>query len=144
MLIILKLVIRLKLLNTLINTFVICIGKALADKIDYLNSYDYRSYLSDPISSSMLFRPTLDSEIININNQHDSRKNCGSDRLSAKFVSFAAYVIVPYLTILGNGCLSFGLYPRCLKMAKVISIFKFGDKNNLLNYRPISLLPIFA
>ena len=68
------------------------IDKALADKVDSANFYDYRSYLSDPISSSMFFRPTFDSEIINIINQLNSRKSCGSDRISAKFVILVAYV----------------------------------------------------
>ena len=31
-----------------------------------------------------------------------------------------------------------------LKIAKVNPTFKTGDKNNLLNYRPVSLLPIFS
>ena len=125
------------------NKYFCDIGKALvADKVDSSNSYDYRSYLSDPISSSMFFRPTFDNEIINIINQLDSCKSCGSDGISAKFVILAVYFIAPYLTILCNGCLSFGLFPSCLKTAKVIPIFKSGDKNNLLNYRPTSLLPI--
>ena len=55
------------------------IGKALADKVDSVNSYNYHSYLADPISFFMFFRPTFDSEIINIINQLDSRKSCGSD-----------------------------------------------------------------
>ena len=66
-----------------------------------------------------------------------------TEYLSAKFVILSAYVIAPYLTILCNSCLNFGLFPSCLKTAKAIPIFKSGDKNNLLNYRLISLLPIF-
>ena len=118
------------------------IGKASADKVDSVSSYDYRSYLSYPISSSVFFCSTSDSEITNIINLLVLHKNCGSDGISNKFVIFAAYVIAPYLTILCNDCLSFGLFPSCLKIAKVISIFKTGDKNNFLNYRPISLLAI--
>ena len=74
------------------------IGKALADKVDSVHSYDYRSSLSDPTSSSMFFPPTFDSEIINIVNQLDSHKGCGSD-INAKNVIFAAYVIAPYPNI---------------------------------------------
>ena len=125
------------------NKYFCNIGKALADKVDSANSYDYRSYSSDPILSSMFFRPTFDSEIFNIINQLDSRKSYGSDGISAKFVFLAAYVIAPYLTIFCNSCLSFGLFPSCLKTAKAIPIFKSGYKNNLLNYRSISLLLTF-
>ena len=126
------------------NKYFCDIGKALTDKVDSVNSYNYRSYSSDPISSSMFFRPTFDNEIINIINQLDLRKSCESDGISAKFVILVAYVTAPYPTLLYSGCLSFGLFPSCLKTAKVIVIFKSGDKNNLLNYRPILLLPIFS
>ena len=50
------------------NKYFCDICKTLADKVHSANSYDYRSYLSDPVSSSMLFRPTFDTEIINITN----------------------------------------------------------------------------
>ena len=53
------------------NKYFCNIGKPLADKIYSINSYDNRSYLLDPISSSIFFCPTLDSEIINIINQLD-------------------------------------------------------------------------
>ena len=69
------------------------IGKALADKVDFVNSYDNRSYLSDLILSSMFFCSTSDSEIINMINQFDLHKSCGSDGISAKFVIFAIYTI---------------------------------------------------
>ena len=63
----------------------------------------------------MFFHPTFDSKIINITNQLDLYKNCGLNRISVQsFVIFAAFVIAPYLSILCNGCLSFGLFLSCL------------------------------
>ena len=112
------------------NKYFCDIGKALADKVDSANSYDYHSYLSNPILSSMFFCPTFDSKIINIINQLDLHKSCESDGISVKFVVLTAYVIAPYLTILCNDCLSFGLFSSCLKTAKIIPIFKSGNKNN--------------
>ena len=63
-------------------------GKALADKTILFILMDYCSYLSDPISFSMFFCPTSDSEIINIINQCDLHKSCGSGRITAIFVIF--------------------------------------------------------
>ena len=37
-----------------------------------------------------------------------------------------------------------GILPDSLKIAKVTSIFKCGDKDNVSNYRPISILPVFS
>ena len=37
-----------------------------------------------------------------------------------------------------------GIFPDCLKIAKVTTIFKSGAKDNVSNYRPISILPVFS
>ena len=37
-----------------------------------------------------------------------------------------------------------GTFPDSLKIAKVTPIFKSGAKNNISNYRPISILPVFS
>ena len=44
------------------------------------------------------------------------------------------------LTILINLTFSLGIFPNCLKIAKVIPVFKKGDQQEFNNYRPISLL----
>ena len=42
-----------------------------------------------------------------------------------------------------NNYLTYGLIPDCIKIAKVIPMYKKGTQDTLNNYRPISLLPIF-
>ena len=36
------------------------------------------------------------------------------------------------------------MFPNCLKIARVIPLFKSGDSTNLNNYRPISILSIIS
>ena len=46
--------------------------------------------------------------------------------------------------MLFNNSLSEGIFPECFKTAKIIQIFKFGDSNSTVNYRPISMLPFLS
>lgn len=52
-------------------------------------------------------------------------------------------IIIP-LTKLINSCIDELIFPDGLKIAKCIPVFKKGDKTDLKNYRPISLLPIIS
>ena len=48
------------------------------------------------------------------------------------------------LTEIFNDCLTSGIYPNCLKIAKIVPIFKEGDIDDPSDYRPISLLPFLG
>ena len=68
----------------------------------------------------------------------------GHDNMSAVFLSKSADVIYVPLTDLFNRSLSEGVYPSVLKLNNVIPIFKKGKKNDVLNYRGISIQPIIG
>ena len=51
------------------------------------------------------------------------------------------FVVLPLKIIFRNILLT-STYPDTWKLANVTPIFKKGDKQNIKNYRPISLLPI--
>lgn len=44
-----------------------------------------------------------------------------------------------YNLVLESGC-----FPKQMQIAKVVAIYKGGDKNNLKNLRPISILPVWS
>ena len=43
-----------------------------------------------------------------------------------------------------NSSFRVGIVPSCLKVAKVVPIYKSGQKDQLSNYRPITILPFFS
>lgn len=49
-------------------------------------------------------------------------------------------MIAPLLVRIANVMFESGVYPRGLKMAKIVPVFKQGDGKDPNNYRPISLL----
>lgn len=46
------------------------------------------------------------------------------------------------LTNLFSMCIRTNTFPQCLKTSCVVPIFKGGDRNDMNNYRPISLVPV--
>ena len=53
-------------------------------------------------------------------------------------------ILAPILSNLTNKSLAMGLFPKSLKSAKILPIFKNKDKLDITNYRPISILPVFS
>lgn len=53
-------------------------------------------------------------------------------------------VIIEPFTYICNLSFTSGIFPDCMKIAKVIPLFKKGNKSEFSNYRPISLLPQFS
>ena len=126
------------------NNHFCSIGQSLADKIVSSSSTSFYNYLQNRVNSSMFLCPISPTEIYNVIFQLNSNKSCGFDGINAKFVITASEVLSPILSILINSCFDLGVFPSILKIAKVIPVFKAGDKGEVSNYRPISLLSVFS
>ena len=92
----------------------------------------------------MYLHPTSPFEILCVVKQLNCHKSCGMDGIDAKFVQLAAEVFAPALSLLFIACFDNGFFPTGLKEAKVVPVFKSGDKQKLTNYRPISILPCLS
>ena len=68
----------------------------------------------------------------------------GWDFLSTKIIQSNFDIILNPLTHVLNLSLEKGVFPKELKLAKVIPLHKGNESNLVSNYRPISLLPIFS
>ena len=108
------------------------------------NYHSYKKFLSKFKSFSLFFQPTSETEVIQLIHFLKNKNSCGPDEISAKFVILAADIIATLLKILFNYTFEFGIFPDCFKTAEVIPIYKQGDKMEMGNYRPISILSTFS
>ena len=119
------------------------IGKTLVAKTNCSQSNDFCDYLTNSVHSLMYLHSTSPFEILCVIKQLNCNKSCGLDGIDAKFVQLAAELIALALCLLFNACFENGFFPLCLKEAKVVAVFKSGDRQKLTNYRPISILSCF-
>ena len=68
----------------------------------------------------------------------------GIDGLNLKAFKVVSVYLLLCLLYLVNLSLEVGQFPEALKQAKVLPLFKSGNKQDMTNWRPISLLPLFS
>ena len=73
-----------------------------------------------------------------------TKNTYGDDEISIKILKWSAPLIRYPLTNIFNESLQLGSFPCRLKYSTVIPSFKTGDKHNMSNFRPISLLISFS
>ena len=125
------------------NQFFVNIGPSLARTIPKCNIH-FVSYLGDRVEESLFLNPVSEEQILAIVCKCKSKKSKGYDGIEMCLVKKIVPHILAPLRHICNLSLEQGVFPDDMEIAKVIPLFKAGDDQNLLNYRPISLLPQFS
>ena len=80
--------------------------------------------------------------ILRIINNLDPNKAHGHDEINIRMLKIYGDSICRLLSIIFKTCLRTGIFPLEWKKANIVPIHKKGDKRAVINYRPVSLLPI--
>ena len=67
----------------------------------------------------------------------------GWDDISPHIVKMTFSTFTKPLHHICNMSILHGVFPNELKLAKVIPLYKGGDSMLMVNYRPVSILPVF-
>ena len=126
---------------TAFNQHYTTVGQRLAENIPMANS-DASSYV-EPILNSFVLHPTNSHEIQNVIKSFKS-KGSHLNTIPSYIYKRISHVISPILAKLINDSFVYGVFPDILKLARVIPIFKSGEKNIISNYRPISTLDFIS
>jgi hypothetical protein len=76
--------------------------------------------------------------------QQKNDKAIGIDNIPNIILSKCANILAPSLTLIINYSLEKSVVPTEWKIARVCPVYKKGDKCDITNYRPISLLPVIS
>ena len=68
----------------------------------------------------------------------------GHDQISICMLQICDKAICKLLHSSFSSCIKSGIFPTEWKMANMVLVYKRDDKQNVKNYRPVSLLPIFG
>lgn len=99
----------------------------------------------DSNNSTSIGYITIDQkEVFNLLSTLDRNKGAGPDDIVPLFIiKCAEYLSLP-LSLLYHRSITEGIMPKIWKSAYISPIHKSGDRNNVMNYRPISKLCVFA
>jgi len=117
------------------------IGTKLAAKIKRQGN---SQMMEEHISESIYLTPTNLSEVKNIVTGLRNGSAPGADGITKNDILDSMHIIGDTLVNLTNEILETGVFPDELKMAKVIPLYKKGPRENMNNYRPISILSCFS
>ena len=84
------------------------------------------------------------TEINNAISSLNINKSYGHDQIPPYFLRIASPVVTPFLHLFVQFSFTNGIFPKNCTIAKIIPIFKKGDRQSPTNYRPISILTCFS
>ena len=122
-------------------------GKRLCDqaRASLRTSVSFGSVIERQLASenSFEFARCLELEVAQFLDAMKSSSS-GMDEFSLQLIKPAKTSVLPVLTHLINLSLDHGVFPKALKIARVVPLHKGGKKDDPSNRRPISILPFFS
>ena len=129
------------------NTYFSGIAANIKSQINSRRTFDpggFDEYLQGPCSQSIYLSPTEAHEVNKTICSLKNKSTLDSKIEPMKIANSCSNNFSCTIANIVNSSFSEGIFPHALKTAKVIPIHKGGSKDDVSNYRPISLLSSFS
>ena len=123
------------------NKYFVSVGQNLAK--NFTESNNHMKYLG-PKKGNFTLNPVNPEIVTNIIKTLKRKSSTGFDKISNNLIKDLKDELALPLTKIINDSFKTGHIPGQFKLAKVLPLFKKGDKQVFSNYRPISLLSCFS
>jgi hypothetical protein len=92
----------------------------------------------------MFLFPVHQEEITTVVSKLRGKKSAGFDEIPEFLVKECIQYIKKPLSFIYNESIYQGSFPKLMKIAKIRPAYKKGNRQEIINYRPISILPVFS
>ena len=124
------------------NNYFVGVAQQIQESVSVSN-VSPMNYMRGTYRNSFFYSHVDESNVQSVI-QSLKNKRCGLYCVPVKVLKAISDIISPILVILINRSFISGDFPQCLKIARITPIYKGGNHSDLGNYRPISILPVFA
>ena len=104
----------------------------------------FHRYMPIKNECNLFLSPVLEEDIISTVNACKSKTSCDHNNIDMVIVKQVINYIAKPLAHVCSKSFECGVFPDNIKVAKVVPLFKAGDRSLFSNYRPISLLSQFS
>ena len=130
-------------ISRLFNSYFASVGRDIGASVPDRGVGSFIEYLGERVTNSFVFTPVshsdIDSAIMSLKN-----KRCNINVIPNYVLKRISFIISPVLARIINISVVSGVFPNSLKVALVVPIFKKGNKDEVKNYRPISILSVYS
>ena len=124
------------------NEHFVSVGKGLAVNIP--DTGESPTAHIKPTSSRFVFHKVMTFQVEKAMKKLIKSKATGIHNIPNKILKDSCQVIAPFLTDIFNFSITSKIFPDDLKVGKVSPVQISGDRDDLNNYRPITVLPTIA
>jgi len=137
-----------QVIATTFNTYFATVAQNIhTENFNSIDVNDPLNYLYNAFNEqipAINLKMVTSKEIENVVKSLKPKGSHGYDEIPTKSLKLSVPYILSPLTYLCNLMISTGTFPTRLKFAEIKPLHKKGEKSNISNYRPISLLTAFS